>query len=98
VIQDRASPTEGGKRHIEVVAGVEVAHEDPVRDASRSDLAAVAWEREDVRHPIQSDVSDQVREADRIELARIDMGVPAANGDRQREIANPRKQVHDDRA
>src|SRR5205807_2396744 len=96
MIHNRPLRPQGREGHVEVFAGIEVAHDHPVRDAARHDVAAIPQERDHVRRPIQSNVPDQILEADRIQFTRVhDRGV-GAHRKRQCEVANPREQVSHD--
>src|SRR2546423_38782 len=96
MVHDRPLRPEGREGHVEVFAGIEVAHDHPVRDAARHDVAAIPQEGDHVRRPIQSNVSDQVLKADRIQFTRVhDLGVRAQRN-RECEVADPREQVSHD--
>jgi hypothetical protein len=95
---DRPSVPQGRECDVEIGSGVEVAHEDPIRDAPRGNVTAIAVERHDVVRPVQPNVADEVGIAHGIELAGVhDLGSGAFR-DGQREVSDPREQVHDDRA
>src|SRR5438132_4719613 len=96
MIHDRPLGPECREGHIKVFAGIKVAHDHPVRDTTRPDVAAIPREGNHVRHPIQSNVPDQVLEADRIQFTRVHgLGV-TANRNGQCEVANPREQIGHD--
>src|SRR5947209_9875943 len=96
MVDNRPLPAERIERHVEVFTRVEVAHDHPIRDPSGSDCPAVAEERHQVRRAIEPCVLDQVAKTHRIEFASVDgLGSPS-NRDRQREVADPREEIHDD--
>src|SRR5207249_12894 len=98
VVDNRPLAPECLEGHIEVFPGIEVAHDDPVCDPRRRHVAAVAQERHEVRRAVEPGVFDQIPEGDRIELACVHRFRAASNRDREREVADPREEVHDDRA
>src|SRR3990172_4394490 len=94
--EDPALVPEGPDRDVEVPRGVEVAHEDPVRYTGRGRLPAVAPEGDHVRRPVPPDVRLEVRERRGVRLAGVHPGGPRPHGDGDREVPDPREQVHDD--
>src|SRR3989304_94550 len=96
VVEDPAFLPERRDPHVEVVARVEVAHDDPVRDTTGGGLATIAEERDDVRRPIQTDILDEISEGDGIDLACEHGRRPGTDRDRQGKISDPRKEIHDD--
>src|SRR5207247_3860750 len=72
MVYDGPLSPEGAEGHVEVLAGVEVPQDHPVRHAAWHDLTAIPLTRDDVRHPVQPQVSDQVSVARRIQLSCVD--------------------------
>src|SRR5207244_6763523 len=69
-----------------------------IGDPAWSDFPAVAEEGHQVRGAVEPCVLHEVSETHRIELASIHSLGHASNRDRQREVADSREEVHDDRA
>jgi len=69
---DRPLVLQGPEGHIEVARGGEVSHQDPVRDPDGCLSPTVPQERDDVRHPIESHIPEQVPVCNRVHLARKD--------------------------
>ena len=96
VVDDGSPPAKAPEADVEIIARVEVAHQDPIGDSFRSRFATVSEERDHVVRAVEADVLDQIAEGHGIQLARVDHGRLRAQRDGQCEVSNPRKQIDDD--
>ncbi len=71
---------------------------DPVRDAAGSRPPAIAEARDHGRHPIQPQIFQKVSEGHRVQLACINRLWAGTDRDGQREVADSREEIRDDRA